>query len=89
VLDAGVIVECISVAQIQQARHPATLALLRSLPVPVEVMLSHLRAGSICDAVNKKHEGNASRHDPLSGNSRAEEDQPMYLQSLIESTAAE
>lgn len=46
VLDAGAIAECLPVAQIQQARHPATLALLRSLPVPVEVMLSHLRAGS-------------------------------------------
>jgi ABC-type glutathione transport system ATPase component len=54
VLDAGAIAECIPVAQIQQARHPATLALLGSLPVPVDVMLSHLRAESFCDDFNKK-----------------------------------
>jgi ABC-type glutathione transport system ATPase component len=41
VLHAGVIAECIQVAQIEQAQHPATLSLLRSLPVPVQALLSH------------------------------------------------
>jgi peptide/nickel transport system ATP-binding protein len=41
VLHAGTIVESIPVARIEQARHPATLSLLRSLPVPAQVPLSH------------------------------------------------
>ena len=41
VLHSGVIAECIQVAQIEQAQHPATLSLLRSLPVPVRALLSH------------------------------------------------
>lgn len=40
-LHAGTIAECVTVAQIEQARHPATLALLGSLPVPVRVLLAH------------------------------------------------
>lgn len=40
VLDSGVIAECLQVTQIDQARHPATLSLLRALPVPVQVLLS-------------------------------------------------
>jgi len=43
VLHAGEIAESIQVAQIEQAQHPATLSLLRSLPVPVQVLLSHCR----------------------------------------------
>jgi ABC-type glutathione transport system ATPase component len=43
VLHAGAIAECVPVAQIEQAQHPATLSLLRSLPVPVQVLLSHCR----------------------------------------------
>jgi len=42
VLHAGAIAECVPVAQIEQALHPATLSLLRSLPVPVQVLLSHI-----------------------------------------------
>ena len=41
VLHAGVIVECMPVAQIEKMRHPATRLLLQSLPVPVSVLLSH------------------------------------------------
>ena len=41
VLHAGTIAECMPVAQIQQMRHPATRSLLRSLPVPVSVLLSY------------------------------------------------
>jgi ABC-type glutathione transport system ATPase component len=43
VLDDGAIAECLPVARIDQARHPATLALLRALPVPAQVLLSHRR----------------------------------------------
>jgi peptide/nickel transport system ATP-binding protein len=41
VLDRGTICESVRVANIEQARHPATLSLLRALPVPVGVLLSH------------------------------------------------
>jgi ABC-type glutathione transport system ATPase component len=41
VLHAGAIAEYIPVAQIEQARHPATLALLCSLPVPVPALLAY------------------------------------------------
>jgi ABC-type glutathione transport system ATPase component len=44
VLHSGTIVECMPIPQIEQAQHPATLSLLRALPVPVGVLLSH------CDA---------------------------------------
>jgi ABC-type glutathione transport system ATPase component len=43
ILHAGAIAECLPVARIEEARHPATLALLRSLPVPAGVLLSHFR----------------------------------------------
>ncbi|MGA2674153.1 MAG: ABC transporter ATP-binding protein [Terracidiphilus sp.] len=43
VLDAGAIAECLPVARIEQARHPATLSLLRALPVPAQLLLSHPR----------------------------------------------
>jgi ABC-type glutathione transport system ATPase component len=39
VLDAGVIVENLPVAQLARAQHAATLALLNALPVPVDVLL--------------------------------------------------
>jgi ABC-type dipeptide/oligopeptide/nickel transport system ATPase component len=48
VLHSGAIAECVPVAQIDQARHPATLALLRALPVPVRVLLSHCSTTSDC-----------------------------------------
>jgi ABC-type glutathione transport system ATPase component len=41
VLDEGAICESVPVAHIEHARHPATLSLLRALPVPVGVLLSH------------------------------------------------
>jgi ABC-type glutathione transport system ATPase component len=43
VLDGGRLVECIAVNEIEQARHAATLSLLRALPVPVGVLLAHGR----------------------------------------------
>jgi peptide/nickel transport system ATP-binding protein len=39
VLDDGSVAECLSVQKVEQAKHPATLALLRSLPVPASVLL--------------------------------------------------
>jgi ABC-type glutathione transport system ATPase component len=49
VLHSGAIAECLQVAQIEQARHPATLSLLRSLPAPARVLLSHFSTDSHCD----------------------------------------
>jgi peptide/nickel transport system ATP-binding protein len=43
VLDHGTLVECLPVEEIQGARHPSTMALLGSLPVPAHILLS-LRA---------------------------------------------
>jgi ABC-type glutathione transport system ATPase component len=40
VLNAGTIVECMPVTQLDEARHQATLALLRALPVPHDVLLN-------------------------------------------------
>lgn len=40
VLDAGSIVESLPVPDLADAQHPSTLALLRALPVPIEVLLS-------------------------------------------------
>ncbi len=57
VLDAGEIVETLPVTGIGLARHPATLALLKALPVPPDVLLSYrdrtaieLRAAALCDS---------------------------------------
>jgi ABC-type glutathione transport system ATPase component len=41
VLHSGTIAEYLPVAQIEHAMHPATLSLLRALPVPIGVLLSH------------------------------------------------
>jgi hypothetical protein len=46
VLHSGAIAECLPVAQVEQAQHPATLSLLHALPVPVGVMLSHCHAAN-------------------------------------------
>lgn len=40
ILESGTIVECLPVDRLDDARHEATLALLKSLPVPVDVLLS-------------------------------------------------
>jgi ABC-type glutathione transport system ATPase component len=40
VLHQGSIVESLATIEIEQARHPATLSLLRALPVPVGILLS-------------------------------------------------
>lgn len=39
VLDQGTIVETLPVGELDRARHPATTALLRALPVPIEILL--------------------------------------------------
>jgi len=40
VLDSGTIVETMPVCDIDRARHPATIGLLKALPVPAEVLLA-------------------------------------------------
>jgi ABC-type glutathione transport system ATPase component len=54
VLHAGTIVDCVPVAQIQEANHPATLSLLRALPVPVDILLSHFNAS--IDRIHQEEE---------------------------------
>jgi peptide/nickel transport system ATP-binding protein len=49
VLDAGMIVESLPVGELTQSRHQATIALLRALPVPPDVLLS-FRDRSISEA---------------------------------------
>ena len=46
VLNAGRIVECLPVDQLGEARHEATLALLKTLPAPPNVLLSFRDRGS-------------------------------------------
>jgi peptide/nickel transport system ATP-binding protein len=46
VLDGGVIVENLAVSKISEARHDATLSLLRALPVPPEVLLRYRNRSS-------------------------------------------
>jgi peptide/nickel transport system ATP-binding protein len=41
VMDNGIIAECLSVADVEQAHHPSTLSLLRALPVPPRVLLGY------------------------------------------------
>lgn len=41
VLDSGTIAERVKVTEIEEAHDPATLSLLRALPVPVQVLLSY------------------------------------------------
>lgn len=52
VLNEGIIVESLPVGDIGQARNPATLALLESLPVPAEVLLS-FRDGASMDVAGQ------------------------------------
>jgi ABC-type glutathione transport system ATPase component len=49
VLHAGSIAESLEVSEIEQARHPATIALLSALPVPVHVLLSHCNTIDYCE----------------------------------------
>jgi peptide/nickel transport system ATP-binding protein len=51
VLNAGTIVESLPVGELSQARHQATIALLRALPVPPDVLLS-FRDRSASDPVD-------------------------------------
>lgn len=55
VLDGGVIAECMPIEAIEQMRHPATLSLFRALPVPVSVLLTHVRSGIDSDAGEDAH----------------------------------
>jgi ABC-type glutathione transport system ATPase component len=78
VLHLGAIAECLPVAQIEQARHPATLSLLGSLPVPVRVLLSHLETG--VDS-NEQIQSSLGRAEPvlnrLSG--KVQDAEPLQL----------
>jgi len=56
VLHAGVIVESMPVAQIEKMRHPATRSLLRSLPVPVSVLLSCAGNGRSSEEIDEKEQ---------------------------------
>jgi ABC-type glutathione transport system ATPase component len=47
VLHAGTIAECLPVEQIEQAQHPATLALLSSIPMPLHALLAHCGVTSV------------------------------------------
>jgi ABC-type glutathione transport system ATPase component len=47
VLHEGSIVESLATIEIEQARHPATLSLLRALPLPVGILLSHFDRGAL------------------------------------------
>jgi ABC-type glutathione transport system ATPase component len=44
VLHDGTIAECVEVERVEQAQHPATVALLNALPIPIHVLLSHCRS---------------------------------------------
>jgi len=61
VLNDGAIAECIEVERLEQAQHPATLSLLRALPIPVHVLLSH------CSAKPNHHN---REHEPEAGQSQ-------------------
>jgi ABC-type glutathione transport system ATPase component len=62
VLDSGAIAECVQVTQIEQARHPATLALLRSLPVTVQALLAH--CNTYMDSDEQQRQPEPERHQP-------------------------
>jgi peptide/nickel transport system ATP-binding protein len=49
VMDSGTITECLSVVDIEQARHPSTLSLLRALPVPPRILLGYRDLESVGD----------------------------------------
>lgn len=52
VLDRGRIAECLAVSRIgEEARHPATLALLRTLPAPPDVLLRYAKHSASMDPV--------------------------------------
>jgi ABC-type dipeptide/oligopeptide/nickel transport system ATPase component len=50
VLDQGTIVESLRVSEITDAKHAATLALLRTLPAPPEVLLRYREKSPVPDA---------------------------------------
>ena len=52
VLSEGSIAECLAVERVADATHPAMRRLLRTLPVPPNVLLQHLGAG--CDALTSE-----------------------------------
>jgi ABC-type glutathione transport system ATPase component len=64
VLHAGAIAESLEITKIAQAHHPATRSLLSSLPVPVEVLLSHFRAGTSFDSKDADDAGNGAPANP-------------------------
>jgi ABC-type glutathione transport system ATPase component len=67
VLHSGAIAECVQVAQIEQAQHPATLSLLHSLPVPVRVLLSHCSMYSESNEQVREPDGSPSTMNSFAG----------------------
>lgn len=49
VLHSGKIGECLAVEDLHRAQHPALLQLLRTLPVPPEVLLQHRLSKTLCN----------------------------------------
>jgi len=66
VLHDGAIAECIEVERVEQAQNPATLSLLRALPIPVHILLSHCRSKLENDNGVREAEAGDSPTDPLS-----------------------
>jgi ABC-type glutathione transport system ATPase component len=87
VLHAGSIVECMSVAPLEQAQHPATLSLLRALPVPVELLLSHCETktdNSIpAHQPSALHLGNANEAARLKDNQRSAANSDSHCNELM------
>jgi peptide/nickel transport system ATP-binding protein len=67
VLDGGVVAECMAVEDVEHARHPSTLALLRSLPVPAGVLLG-LRRDVPPEAVTLREAQDRALRDLSSAN---------------------
>lgn len=54
VLDRGRIAECLAVSRIgEEARHPVTLSLLRTLPAPPEVLRKYSRSGATVELASQ------------------------------------
>jgi ABC-type dipeptide/oligopeptide/nickel transport system ATPase component len=54
VLDNGSIVESLPISELGRAKHSATIELLRSLPVPPDVLLSFRNQDSSCESEQSK-----------------------------------
>jgi ABC-type glutathione transport system ATPase component len=82
ILHAGAIAECLPVAGIEQARHPATLSLLRALPVPASVLLSHFSTHADANAQARMPEMECSESAPGKLSGEIQDASPMSLSHL-------